>query len=106
MLLSSCFEISKRFNWLKSFIGDAGLLRASASVALNVAEGPGKKTAKEQRRFYAIALGSLRESQAIIELERIADPTLNRLLDELGAVLYTLCRENRSCTATETETEN
>jgi four helix bundle protein len=37
------------------------LLRASSSVALNIAEGAAKMTAAEQRRHYAIALGSLRE---------------------------------------------
>ncbi|MBI1859802.1 MAG: four helix bundle protein, partial [Deltaproteobacteria bacterium] len=37
------------------------LLRASSSVALNVAEGSGKWTGKDQKRFYSIAYGSLRE---------------------------------------------
>ncbi|MEK6579660.1 MAG: four helix bundle protein [Bdellovibrionota bacterium] len=34
------------------------ILRASSSVALNVAEGSAKPTAPDQRRYYAIALGS------------------------------------------------
>ena len=88
------------------------LLRASSSVALNVAEGSGKQTDKEQRRYYAISLGSLRECEAILELENINDPGLSQKLDRLGAILFTLCRprENRTKklygTETSTETTN
>ena len=41
------------------------LRRASASVCLNLAEGSAKPSRADQRRFYFVALGSLRESQAI-----------------------------------------
>jgi four helix bundle protein len=68
------------------------LLRASASVALNVAEGSGKWTPNEQARFYSIALGSLRECYAIVELEQINDQELSELVDKLGAILYSLSR--------------
>jgi four helix bundle protein len=66
------------------------LQRASSSVALNIAEGSGKRTAKDQRRFYAIALGSLRECEAILELEEIKDPVLTDLMNQLGAILFKL----------------
>ena len=42
--------------------------RASSSVVLNCAEGRGKRSHVDQRRFYDIALGSMRECQAILEL--------------------------------------
>jgi len=51
----------------KGFIKDQ-LLRASLSVVLNLAEGTGKPTQTEKRRFYGIALGSLRETQAILRI--------------------------------------
>ena len=35
--------------------------RASSSICLNLAEGSGKKTAKDKIKFYSISLGSLRE---------------------------------------------
>ena len=64
--------------------------RASSSIALNVAEGSGKRTRKDQAKFYSIALGSLRECQAIIELERINDSGLEDQANQLGAILYKL----------------
>jgi len=89
------------------------LLRASASIALNIAEGSGKRTSPDQRRFYSIALGSLRECEAILELENIQDHALLEQVDQLGAILYTLTRDlpqcahstqNRPSTETEAET--
>ena len=74
------------------------LLRASSSIALNTAEGSGKRTLPDQRRFYGIALGSLRECEAILELEQIEDKSLLSLMDQLGAILYTLTREPNSST--------
>ena len=69
------------------------LFRASASVALNLAEGSGKNTAAEQRRFYNISLGSLRECEAILALERVQNPELQATLNQLGAILFTLSRK-------------
>ena len=66
------------------------LLRASCSIVLNLAEGRGKMTAKEQRRFFNISLGSLRECQAILILEDMEDSREWKLLDKLGAHLYKL----------------
>ncbi len=71
------------------------LLRASSSVALNVAEGSGKRTPKDQSHFYTIALGSLRECQAILELERVDNPELKDLTNQLGAMLFKLSRCHR-----------
>src|SRR5438045_3457983 len=106
------FQLAKEFHWsckrlrISRFLQDQ-ILRASSSVALNIAEGSGKRTAQEQRRYYGIALGSLRECEAILELEQVSDPNLMLTLDRLGAILFTLCRppENRNGNRTETETE-
>ena len=66
------------------------MLRASSSVALNLAEGSGKPSSKDKRRFYSIALGSLRECQAILRIEGIEDLKLLDLADHLGASIYKL----------------
>ena len=42
--------------------------RASSSICLNLAEGSGKRTAADQKKYYRISLGSLRECQSILDL--------------------------------------
>jgi four helix bundle protein len=44
------------------------LLRASSSIALNLAEGNAKQSTKDKRRIYQIALGSFRETHRILTL--------------------------------------
>jgi len=68
------------------------VLRASSSVAMNIAEGSGKSTPKDQARHYSIALGSLREVQAARILEKIEDPEIKAMADQIGAMLFKLCR--------------
>jgi four helix bundle protein len=63
--------------------------RACLSVVLNLAEGSGKPSRAERRRFYGIAMGSLRETQAILELAQ-AEPALHQAADKVGASLFRL----------------
>jgi four helix bundle protein len=67
------------------------LLRASSSVVLNVAEGSGKTSPADKRRFFAIALGSFRESCACIDLANQRTQEINTVADQLGAHLWRLC---------------
>ena len=64
------------------------LSRASLSIVLNIAEGSGKPTPNDKRRFYSIALGSLRETQAILQITN-NKPT-SELAQRLGGHLYRL----------------
>ena len=66
------------------------LLRAAASVALNLAEGRGKPSVRDQLRFFHIAMGSVRESQAILALGNQESTKAYQLLDSLAAHLYRL----------------
>jgi four helix bundle protein len=68
------------------------LLRASSSIALNLAEGSAKTSKKDRLRYYGIALGSLREVQAIADLEQ-ALKELEPKLDILGAHIYKLVHQ-------------
>ena len=43
------------------------LMRASSSVALNLSEGNGRTSIAERRQFFSIAMGSLRECQAVVD---------------------------------------
>ena len=62
--------------------------RASLSVVLNLAEGSGKATSKDRRRFYQIALGSLRETQALLKILKSDDLICDA--DRLGGMIYRL----------------
>ena len=66
------------------------LSKASSSVSLNLAEGSGKPTNKDQLRFYYIAMGSLRECQSILVLAHLEKNSLYKIADSLGASLYRL----------------
>ena len=60
--------------------------RASSSVVLNLAEGSAKHSRKDRVRFYQIAMGSLREVEAILELTG----GKSSAVDQLGASLFRL----------------
>ena len=68
------------------------LLRAAASIALNLAEGRGKRTRKDQLRFFDIAMGSLRECQVILTLANLTNSEAGSVLDTLAAHLYKLIK--------------
>ena len=71
------------------------LERASSSIALNLAEGAGRESTKEQKRFFTIAFGSLRECQAILDLISLNSSEAVNQADTLAAHLYCLIRKVR-----------
>ena len=64
------------------------LSRASLSVCLNLAEGSGKPMGKDRRRFYQIAMGSLREVQCCLDIA--GNEMTKKCANECGASLYRL----------------
>ena len=64
--------------------------RASSSVALNLAEGAGKTSFLEKKKFYTSALASLREVQAVLELARLRDEVIITEASQLGGMIYKL----------------
>ncbi len=62
--------------------------RASLSIVLNLAEGSGKPTTKDRRKFYSIAMGSLRETQALLKILNWKNEL--QASDRLGAFLFKL----------------
>jgi four helix bundle protein len=97
------FELSKRlYQRCKTvrrphYVKDQ-LLRASLSISLNLAESSGRRTEKERLRYFTMALGSLRECEALVELEEIRDTETQDLLRQLGAILFKLCRLSQPAT--------
>lgn len=92
------YEISKEFyhmveniEWPPHLRDQA--LRAASSVVLNVAEGAGLPSKKQKARHYNIAMGSLREVQAALEINRFADTAkIEAAADNVAAHLYKLCQ--------------
>src|SRR4051812_32623177 len=75
---------------------ESQLHRASSSIALNLAEGSGKRTIADKKRYYWIALGSLRECEAILDMEDLKEKEAFKMIDGLGAMIFTLCRPDPS----------
>lgn len=92
------YELAKEFyrsieqiDW-PSHLRDQAL-RAASSVVLNVAEGAGLPSKKQKSKHYNIAMGSLREVQAALEINAAADTKkLEQSADHLAANLYKLCQ--------------
>lgn len=82
------YQDSKKLN-LSYSIKDQ-LMRASSSVALNLAEGNQRFSNRDKRKFFNIALTSLREVQCIVKMERLKQIELKA--DQLGAMLFSLNR--------------
>ena len=68
-------------------------LRAASSVVLNIAEGAGLLSKRLKAKHYHIALGSLREVQAALEINKYTDTTKAEAMgDNVAAHLYKLCQ--------------
>ena len=68
------------------------LMRAASSVALNLSEGSAKSSQPDRRRFYEIALGSIRECECIVELLKPSSQKLEGTIDNLARHVYKLVR--------------
>ena len=89
-LAASLYKECEELN-LKNPIKDQ-LLRASLSIALNLGEGSGRRSLKDQKRFYFIALGSTREAQVLVKI--INHKELIKKYDRLGALVYGLSHKS------------
>ena len=69
------------------------LHRAASSIALNLSEGSAKDSRKDRRRFYLIAMGSVRECEALVDLAQLE--SLRTDLDLLARHVYQLCKALR-----------
>lgn len=69
--------------------------RSALSVALNIAEGSGRSTEKDQKHFFIMANGSLREVEALLDMLDLfwkKAPTTNEDIYELIDFIRKLLR--------------
>lgn len=69
------------------------LLRASLSILLNIAEGSGKRSDKELNRYLNIALGSVSETAALLDVLHELKILPSQKLDELEKLNKDLARQ-------------
>lgn len=91
--LNLAIELYKQCRELKApaYLKDQ-INRSSSSVALNLGEGRGKRTVKDQGRFYFNALGSIKETQVALMLINNCPVTTVKLADKTAAHIYCLLR--------------
>lgn len=82
----------------RGHLGDQ-LERASTSIVLNLAEGAGKFSKPDKRRYYMIAVGSTTESAAILDVclrLKLVPPELHSdgkaILERIAAMLVKLAK--------------
>jgi len=68
------------------------LERASLGIVLNIAEGAGRRSAADKRRFYEMARGSATETAAITDVLRFADSHRYRSARRRAASRFAWCR--------------
>ena len=68
------------------------LNKASSSIALNLAEGYGKFSHKDQWKYFHISFASLRESQTILILSELNNSNTYKMSDHLAASIYKLIK--------------
>ena len=95
-LITKIYQITKRFPQEERFGIIDQLRRAMVSVALNIAEGQGRGTKAEFRRFLYIALGSLNEVATLLVISVKLRMLSQEEGNELRSHLLILMRRTRS----------
>ncbi len=98
-LVVDLYRITGRFPRHETFGLTAQCRRAAVSVVSNIAEGSGRGTPADFRRFILVARGSLHELRAQMHIARELDflsqsdhEILEQRIDEVSRMLYALAR--------------
>jgi len=87
ILVSEIYQITGNFPQAFQFSLVSQLNRAALSIVLNIAEGSGKDSDKELNRFFNIAIGSVNEVVAALEValdcKLISVEVFNKKLEQL-----------------------
>jgi four helix bundle protein len=95
-LADEVYEEVGRWNKFDAWTAGIQLVRAADSIGANIAEGLGRGTLSDQRRFFLIARGSLLETEHWLERAAVrglplSSPFVDKT-EELGRVLNGLIR--------------
>ncbi|MFC1727700.1 four helix bundle protein [Patescibacteria group bacterium] len=89
-LIKLSYKIAAKLPRHEDFVLKQQLLRAITSIALNIAEGSGRKKRKEFCRYIRISIGSLQESVAIFkilldleEIDQVDFDKVNQIFEKL-----------------------
>lgn len=86
------YRRTKKFPKVEQFGLVSQMQRAAVSVTSNVAEGFGRRSAKEKRQFYYIASGSLTELQNQVLLSRDLGYINIQEYHEIDALIFPVSR--------------
>ncbi len=96
-----CLALIKKNKYYLPLYFKDQLGRSALSVALNIAEGSGRLTEKDQKHFFVMAKGSLREVEALVdmlemfcEVSQTNKEELNQLIDSIHRPLRGLINKN------------
>jgi len=102
-LVLTTYQLTKKFPSDEKFALNSQMRRASVSITSNVAEGFGRRGAKDKEHFYVMASGSITElqNQFIIarDLTYMTDEEytkVNILLKDVKLLLNALLKTHRS----------
>ena len=94
-LLKQVYQITEKYPEREKYNVISQLRRSILSVPLNIAEGYGRKSREEFKRFLKISLGSSNEVEALLdiskELRYINEEEYKKLSkenDEIGKMIY------------------
>jgi four helix bundle protein len=100
----------KRWDPLDAWSAGIQLIRAADSVAANIAEGTGRRTFREQLRFYVMARGSLHELRHWITRATarglFLPHDIHTRADEVGRMLNGLINTTRTRANQQPRTKN
>ena len=102
-LATGSYLFGKSLRALKHTALASQLERSAVSVPANIAEGKGRSSSAEFARFLDVAMGSLRETETLLEIARRVRAgngetvlSLQKAADEVGRVLFGLRRVARA----------